>query len=83
MLGAIFVFTAFAAGGSSDDVRSPRSLANRCVKGAEGSRLQEVDCDSAGAQRVALVAVRASQCGAGSSATPAGDLWLCLRPADD
>jgi hypothetical protein len=84
VLGAIFVFTAFAAGGSGDDAgRSPRSLANRCVVGAEGSRLKEVDCDAAGAQRVALVAVRASQCGAGSSATPAGDLWLCLRPADD
>jgi curved DNA-binding protein CbpA len=83
VLGAIFIFTAFAAGGSDDDGRSPRSLADRCVIGAAGSRLREVDCDSAGAQRVALVAVRASECGAGSSATPAGDLWLCLRPADD
>ena len=82
VLGAIFVFTAFAAGGD-DDGDSPRKLVNRCVVGAAGSRLREVDCDTDGAQLVALVAVRASQCGPGSSATPAGDLWLCLRPADD
>jgi hypothetical protein len=82
VLAAIFVFTAFAAGGDDED-DSPRALANRCVVGAAGSRLQEVDCDAEGAQLVALVAVRASQCGPGSSATPAGDLWLCLRPAHD
>jgi curved DNA-binding protein CbpA len=83
VLAAIFVFTAFAAGSSNDDDPSPRRLANRCVVGAAGSRLQEVDCDSEGAQVVALIAMRASQCGADTSATPAGDLWLCLRPAHE
>ena len=83
VLAAIFVFTAFAGGGSDDGGQSPRRLANRCVVGAAGSRLKEVDCDSEGAQVVALIAVRSSQCGAGTAATPAGDLWLCLRPAKE
>jgi curved DNA-binding protein CbpA len=80
VLGAIFVFTAFA-GSTSDSGPSPSEWVGKCVTGATGSRLQEVGCDTAGASRVDLVVMRASQCSNGSSATPLDDAWLCLRPA--
>ena len=82
LLGAIFVFTAFA-GGASDDGRSPSEWVGKCVTGTAGSQLREVGCGTAGASRVDLVAIRASQCPSGSSATPVDDAWLCLRPAGD
>ena len=82
VLGAIFVFTAFA-GNASDSDSSPSELVGRCVTGSAGSQVREVGCDTPGASRVDLVVVRASQCGNGSSATPVDDAWLCLRPAHD
>jgi curved DNA-binding protein CbpA len=83
VLAAIFVFTAFAAGSADDGGRSPSSWVGECVTGSAGSQLREVGCDTEGASRVDLVVVRASQCGAGSSATPVDEAWLCLRPVDD
>jgi hypothetical protein len=83
VLAAIFVFTAFAAGSADDGGRSPSSWVGQCVTGSAGSQIREVGCDTEGASRVDLVVVRASQCGAGSSATPVDDAWLCLRPVDD
>jgi curved DNA-binding protein CbpA len=83
VLAAIFIFTAFAAGSADDGGRSPSSWVGQCVTGSAGSQIREVGCDTEGASRVDLVVVRASQCGAGSSATPVDDAWLCLRPVDD
>ncbi len=82
VLAAIFVFTAFA-GGTSDGDPSPSQWVGKCVTGSAGSQIREVGCDTAGASRVDLVVMRASQCAGGSSATPVDDSWLCLRPADD
>jgi curved DNA-binding protein CbpA len=82
VLGAIFVFTAFA-GSTSDSGPSPSDWVGKCVIGSTGSQLREVGCGTAGASRVDLVAVRASQCPTRSSATPVDDAWLCLRPAGD
>jgi curved DNA-binding protein CbpA len=81
VLGAIFVFTAFA-GSTSDSGPSPSDWVGKCVVGTTGSQLREVGCGTAGASRVDLIAVRASQCPSLSSATPFEDAWLCLRPAD-
>jgi hypothetical protein len=83
VLGAIFVFTAFAAGGTDDGDRSPSSWVGKCVTGSAGSQLREVGCDTEGASRVDLVVVRASQCSADASATPVDDAWLCLRRVED
>jgi hypothetical protein len=82
VLGAIFVFTAFA-GGTSDRGPSPSDWVGKCVASAGGTRIQEVGCGSTGASRVDLVVQRASQCANGSSATPLDDAWLCLRPVRD
>jgi curved DNA-binding protein CbpA len=82
VLGAIFVFTAFA-GGASDSGPSPSDWVGKCVTGSAGSQLRDVPCDTEGASRVDLVAVRASACPSGSSATPWEGSWLCLRPVED
>jgi hypothetical protein len=82
VLGAIFVFTAFA-GGTSDREPSPSQWVGKCVTGSTGGQLEEVPCGTRGASRVDLVVVRASQCADGSSATPVDDSWLCLRPAGE
>jgi curved DNA-binding protein CbpA len=81
VLGAIFVFTAFA-GSTSDRGPSPSEWVGKCVTGSTGSQIREVGCDTEGASRVDLVVMRASQCADGSSATPVDDAWLCLRPAE-
>jgi curved DNA-binding protein CbpA len=82
VLGAIFVFTAFA-GGTSDDGPSPSDWVGKCVTGSAGSQLRDVPCDTEGASRVDLVAMRASACPSGSSAMPFEESWLCLRPVED
>jgi hypothetical protein len=82
VLAAIFVFTAYAAGGTNDGRPSPSSLVGSCVTGV-GSQLTEVDCDTHGASRVDLVVVRPEQCATDASATPyADDAWLCVRAVD-
>jgi len=82
VLGAIFVFTAFA-GSTSDNGPSPSDWVGRCVTGSTGGQLRDVPCDTEGASRVDLVAMRASACPSGSSATPFEESWLCLRPVED
>ena len=82
VLGAIFVFTAFA-GGTSDSGPSPSDWVGKCVTGSAGAQLRDVPCDTEGASRVDLVAMRASACPSGSSATPFEESWLCLRPVED
>jgi curved DNA-binding protein CbpA len=82
VLGAIFVFTAFA-GGTSDNGPSPSDWVGKCVTGSAGSQLRDVPCDTEGASRVDLVAMRASACPSGSSAMPFEESWLCLRPVED
>ena len=79
VLAAIFVFTAFAGGG--EDGPSASDWVGKCVIGTTGSRLREVPCDTAHAERVDLAVTRASECPSGSSATPLDESWLCLRPA--
>ncbi len=79
VLGAIFVFTAFA-GSTSDSDPSPSRWLGKCVTGSTARQLEEVPCGTAGASRVALVVQRASQCVADTSATPVEGSWLCLRP---
>jgi hypothetical protein len=79
VLGAIFVFTAFA-GSTSDSDPSPSRWLGKCVTGSTARQLEEVPCGTAGASRVALVVQRASQCVADTSATPVDESWLCLRP---
>jgi hypothetical protein len=81
VLGAIFVFTAFA-GGTSDRGPSPSDWVGKCVTGSAGAQLRDVPCDTEGASRVDLVAMRASACPSGSSATPFEESWLCLRRVD-
>jgi curved DNA-binding protein CbpA len=82
VLGVIFVFTAFA-GGTSDSGPSPSDWVGKCATGSTAGQLREVPCDTAGASRVDLVAMRASACPSGSSATPYEGSWLCLRPVED
>jgi len=82
VLAAIFVFTAFAAGGN-DRGRSPSSWVGSCITGSAGNQLREVGCDTAGASRVDLAVVGPSECPGTSAAVPVDDAWLCVRPVDD
>lgn len=79
VLGAIFVFTAFARtgeGASSDD------LIDRCIA-TEAGRPVEVPCDEPNEGRVTLIVDRQTRCPSGTTARAvAGGDWYCLRPAD-
>lgn len=79
VLAVIFVFTAFA--GSDDGGPSGYDLAGECVESAGGD-LEAVPCRR-GVDEVVFVVSRQSQCTVGTSAVPAGDEWLCLRPFDE
>lgn len=80
VLGAIFVFTAFAAGSGDEEV-SASSLVGECIKSERGGVVSKVPCTEANDGRVDLVTVRASLCPDGSSAVrlPTQQSWLCLR----
>jgi curved DNA-binding protein CbpA len=80
VLGAIFVFTAFAGRGGDDE--SPSRWVGRCVGTRTGQGTVEVPCDDPDAERVDLVVERQSQCPQGATATPVDESWLCLRPVD-
>lgn len=78
VLGAIFVFTAFARneGSSGDD------LIGKCVLASDGMP-EEVPCDSPNDGRVVGIVEQANLCTSGATATVvAGGEWYCLRPAD-
>jgi curved DNA-binding protein CbpA len=77
VLGGIFVFTAFAAGGGDP---SPRQLVGDCVR-ASSSLLEVVPCTGAEDDEVVAVVHSAAECPTGTKATPSGrDRILCLRP---
>ncbi len=80
VLGAIFVFTAFA-GESGDDPVSGSDLVGRCVVLQRGGEVATVPCDGPSDGRVDLIAARSSLCPPGSDvARLAGqESWLCLR----
>lgn len=78
VLAAIFVFTAFAGGNSSDQPSSSEWI-GRCVGNVAGVGTAAVSCDEPNAGRVDLVVISQSLCPKGVSAVPVGDLWLCVR----
>lgn len=76
----IFVFTAFAGGGS-DDRPTASDLVGRCVEVQPGSEVREVPCTGPSDGRVDLVAARSSLCPSGAAVIrmPGERSWLCLR----
>jgi curved DNA-binding protein CbpA len=83
VLGAIFVFTAFAGGAGEDNRRSSSDLVGRCVQSQQGVGVVEVPCDTRNEGRVDLVVNRQSQCptDAVPRPVPGEGTWVCLRPA--
>lgn len=83
VLGAIFVFTAFAGGSGSDgdDATTASDLVGSCVRLERGGVVNKVPCDGPSDGRVDLVAVRASLCPEGSDVArlASQESWLCLR----
>lgn len=78
VLGAIFVFTAFAR---TDDTGTD-DLIGDCVLMTDGMP-DEVPCDSPNDGRVVGIVEQANLCTNGASPTVvAGGKWYCLRPAD-
>ena len=78
VLGAIFVFTAFARNESSSD-----DVIGRCIDASAGGTPTRVACDQPNDGRVVLVVERQNRCPSGSDplAVAGGD-WYCLRPPD-
>ena len=83
VLGAIFVFTAFAGGAGEDSRRTSSDLVGSCVQSQQGVGVVEVPCDARNEGRVDLVVNRQSQCpdGATARSVPGEGTWVCLRPA--
>ena len=83
VLGAIFVFTAFAGGAGEDNRRSSSDLVGRCVQSQQGVGVVEVPCDTRNEGRVDLVVNRQSQCPTDAipRSVPGEGTWVCLRPA--
>ncbi|MDP9452406.1 MAG: J domain-containing protein [Actinomycetota bacterium] len=83
VLGAIFVFTAFAAGGSGGGGRAPSAsdLVGSCVRLERGGVVDQVPCEGPSNGRVDLVVARASLCPDEADVVRlAGqESWLCLR----
>ncbi len=82
VLGAIFVFTAFAGGSDGGpDVRSASDLVGTCVQLERGGVVNQVSCDGPSDGRVDLVAVRASLCPDEADVVRLAnqESWLCLR----
>lgn len=84
VLGAIFVFTAFAGGGGGGPRSRPSSsdLVGRCVQSQQGIGVVAVPCDGPSEGRVDLVVSRQSQCAEDTTirAVPGEGTWVCLRP---
>ncbi|MEA3019093.1 MAG: hypothetical protein QOI47_617 [Actinomycetota bacterium] len=77
VLGAIFVFTAFAR-----HTASKTDLIGACITTTEGAPKQ-VPCSQPNEGRVVLIVQEQSLCPTGSdSRVVAGGAWYCLRPAD-
>ena len=82
VLGAIFVFSAFAGGAGEDSRRTSSDLVGRCVQSQQGVGVVEVPCTADNEGRVDLVVNRQSQCPADATvrAVPGEGTWVCLRP---
>jgi hypothetical protein len=79
ILGAIFVFTAFA--GHDRSPQGPQDLVGRCVSSGNVATVVAVPCQGPNDGKVVLVVDQASLCPDGSSSRPiAGDHWLCIEP---
>lgn len=81
VLGAIFVFTAFA--GERQGPEQPDDLVGRCVATGSASAVVAVPCQSPNDGEVVLVVNRASLCPDGASSLPMVDKYLCLQPFND
>ncbi len=80
VLGAIFIFTAFARKDDSSNDPAPRSLVGQCVS-LQGEGVMAVPCAGPNDGKVIAVEIDASACPSGSSARSAsGEQWLCLEP---
>jgi curved DNA-binding protein CbpA len=80
VLGAIFVFTAFAR---NDDDPAPFELVGKCVSGG-GDGLTAVSCAEPNEGVVIAIVEQASLCPPSTTARAGeDDTWLCLRPAVD
>lgn len=78
ILGAIFVFTAFAGG--DDDADGPQELVGRCISSGPATAVVAVPCEGPNDGEVVLVANRASHCPVGSSSIPMAERFLCVEP---
>lgn len=79
ILGAIFVFTAYA---TSDDGTAPTGQGDRCIVKVDGSAV-DTDCATDGAQRVIIAVQQVGQCPAESEPFQPADSpfeALCLAP---
>lgn len=81
ILGAIFVFTAFAGGGGDAD--DPQELVGRCVSSGPATAIVAVPCEGPNDGEVVLVASRASHCPAASSSIPMAEGFLCVEPHNE
>ena len=82
ILGAIFVFTAFAGGGGDDPDR-PQQLVGRCISSGPATAIVAVPCQGPNDGEVVLVANRASHCPDASSSIPMADRFLCVKPHNE
>lgn len=78
ILGAIFVFTAFAGG--DDDADDPQELVGRCISSGPATAIVAVPCEGPNDGEVVLVAERASHCPGESSSIPMAERFLCIEP---
>ena len=78
VLGAIFVFTAFARKDDSASP-SPSALVGHCVSSGGGA-MMSVPCAGPNEGKVVAVESSASDCPSGSSARAMSKQWLCLEP---
>lgn len=77
ILGAIFVFTAFAG---QDNADPKQELVGQCIVLGRGSELSTTSCDQPNDGRVELVVDRPSHCPDGSEGRSLDGRWLCLAP---
>ena len=81
ILGAIFVFTAFA--GNREEPAGPEELVGRCVATGSASAVVAVPCEGPNDGEVVLVVSRPSLCPDDASSLPLRDRYLCLQPFND
>jgi hypothetical protein len=80
ILGAIFVFTAFAGADREDP--GPAARIGQCIASGSGFDIVRVPCEGPNDGKVVRVVSASSACPSGSTARQAGASWLCLEPAE-